>query len=171
MSIPTRNRSRGCSMRETEIESMGSRETMPQPMSAKTPKGSMWVTLASITSPGESLRTNSSRHFSWAARRESSAVMRPYSSRIKSCTKKHTGRFTRERMAISRTLPSLMPIAPSSRGIRPRINFRSTIRLCLESHMMALASKMVWSRIASAREAGVCSAALFSKVSIKWPSG
>ena len=52
MSIPTENRSRGWSMRETEMESMGSRETMPQPMSANTPKGSMWVTLASITSPG-----------------------------------------------------------------------------------------------------------------------
>ena len=171
ISIPTIKRSRGCSMRETEMESMGSSETMPQPMSANTPKGSMWVMRAFITSPGERRRTNSSRHFSWAARRESRAVIRPYSSRVKSSTKKHTGRFTRERMAMSRTVPSLMPRAPSSRGMSPRMNFKSTIKLCLESHITALASRIFPSRMASAKEAGVWRAALFSKVSIKWPSG
>ena len=34
---------------------MGSREDIPQPISAKTPKDSKWVTRASITSPGTSV--------------------------------------------------------------------------------------------------------------------
>ena len=39
-------------MRETEMLSMGISAEMPAPMSQKTPKGSMWVTVASMMHPG-----------------------------------------------------------------------------------------------------------------------
>ena len=44
-------RSLGWLMRETEMASMQSRETIPHPMSINAPKGSIWVTRAGITSP------------------------------------------------------------------------------------------------------------------------
>ena len=95
------------------------------------------------------------------------AVILPNASRIKSVMIKHTGLFTREMMAMSRTVPSRMPSAPSSRGIMPRIHLRSTMRLCSLSQMMLRASKIFPSRIASERAAGVCILALFSALSIK----
>ena len=49
---PGRNRSLGWEMRETEMYSMGSMATTPQPMSRKAPKDSRWVTTAETTDPG-----------------------------------------------------------------------------------------------------------------------
>ena len=49
---PGRNRSDGWEIRETEMYSMGSMATMPQPMSTKAPKDSSRVTTAATTDPG-----------------------------------------------------------------------------------------------------------------------
>ena len=64
-----------------------------------------------------------------------------------------------------------MPMAPSSRGMRPRMGPRSTTRSWELSHSRALASKMRPFPMASARAAGERRAARFSGVSIKRPSG
>ncbi len=171
MSIPTEKRSRGWSMRETEIASIGSRATMPQPMSAKAPKLSRWVTRASITSPGLSLEIRSSRHFCWAARRERTAVTVPSSFFSKPVTRKQTGRLTLDRMAMSRTVPSRIPSAPSARGMTPFMPPKSTQRLCVLSQTTARASRIRPSRQASFSEEKFCRAARFSWVSIFHPSG
>ena len=171
ISMPTVKRSRGWSMRETEIASIGSRETMPQPMSAKAPNGSRWVMRTSITSPRVRPDIYCARQRSCALRRESTAVIRPAASRMKSVTTKHTGLLTREMMAMSRTVPSRMPSAPSSRGMMPRMHFKSTIRLCSLSQMMLRASRMRASRMASESAAAFSMAAWFSALSIRWPSG
>ena len=167
ISMPTVNRSFGWSMRETEMASMGSRETIPQPISANAPNGSKCVMRTGITSPQVSPAMYSAMQRSCAFRRDNTAVILPNASRIKSVMIKHTGLFTREMMAMSRTVPSRMPSAPSSRGIMPRIHLRSTMRLCSLSQMILRASKIFPSRIASERAAGVCILALFSALSIK----
>ena len=117
-------------MRETEMASIGSSATTPQPTSANAPNGSRCVTRAGITSPGVRRLRKARLHSSCAARRESRAVVAPFSSLKKPCTRKHTGLFTRERIAISRAVPSRIPTAPSSRGISPFMHPRSIIRLC-----------------------------------------
>ena len=167
ISMPTVNRSFGWSMRETEMASMGRRETIPQPISANAPNGSKCVMRTGITSPQVSPAMYSAMQRSCAFRRDNTAVILPNASRIKSVMIKHTGLFTREMMAMSRTVPSRMPSAPSSRGIMPRIHLRSTMRLCSLSQMILRASKIFPSRIASERAAGVCILALFSALSIK----
>ena len=56
MNCPSVNRSRGCEMRETEMQSMDSSDAMPQPTSTNAPNGSRCVTRASMTSPLVSAR-------------------------------------------------------------------------------------------------------------------
>lgn len=109
ISMPTVNRSFGWSMRETEMASMGSRETIPQPISANAPNGSKCVMRTGITSPQVSPAMYSAMQRSCAFRRDNTAVILPNASRIKSVMIKHTGLFTREMMAMSRTVPSRMP--------------------------------------------------------------
>lgn len=105
-------------MRETEIASIPIMEVTPQPISTKAPKGSRWVTTAGITWPGESWASMASRAFCCASRRDSvRRTVPPVSSTA--VTTKQTGLPTRERMAISRVVPSVMPRAASARGMRP----------------------------------------------------
>ncbi len=171
MSMPTANLSRGWSMRETEIESMGSRATTPQPMSANAPKFSRCVMRASIISPGINLDILPSMHFSWAALLESMAVTLPSGCFSNPVTIKHTGLLTREMMAMSRTVPSRIPTAHSSRGIKPLVHPRSTIRLWALSQTSARPSRILPSRQASLSEEKFAVAAWFSRVSILQPSG
>ena len=60
---------------------------------------------------------------------EVKSTVRPASFFLNSVITKHTGRFTLDMTAISLTVPSRIPIAPSSRGIIPFMQPRSTIRL------------------------------------------
>lgn len=138
-------------MRETEMASIGSRETIPQPISANAPNGSKCVMRTGITSPQVSPAMYSAMQRSCAFRRDNTAVILPNASRIKSVMIKHTGLFTREMMAMSARCPRVCRSAPSSRGIMPRIHLRSTMRLCSLSQMMLRASKIFPSRIASER--------------------
>jgi len=84
---------------------------------------------------------------------------------------KHTGRFTLEITAISRTVPSRIPIAPSSRGIIPFIMPRSTIRLCSASQTQALASRIFPSFFASLNKEKLWSVLILSCVKMSFPSG
>ncbi len=103
-------------MRETEMFSMPIMEGTPQPMSTKAPKGSRWVTRTGRTCPGERLSSRAAWASSWARRRERMGQRWPSRS-SRASTVKHTGRPTRERMAMSRVEPSAMPRAVSVRGM------------------------------------------------------
>ena len=72
---------------------------------------------AGTISPHRNLEMYASRHLRCAFSRESITIGLPFSSSVISVTTKQTGRFTLEITAMSRTEPSLIPIAPSSRGI------------------------------------------------------
>ena len=73
-------------MRETEMYSMGSMATMPQPMSRKAPKDSRWVTTAATTDPGHRCSRKKSMARSWTARRERIARGAPFSSACRADT-------------------------------------------------------------------------------------
>ena len=118
--------------------SIGNRETMPQPMSAKAPKVSRWVILAFTISPGTKVETYSlhAQLLGGPAGKKGDGCFP--SSFLKSRHKKADGTVHPEMTAISRTLPSFMPMAPSSRGINPRMQPQSTTRLWLLSQITAL---------------------------------
>ena len=136
ISCPLKKRSQGCAILDTDMESMGIRETIPQPMSTKHPKGSRCVILAGMTSPRLSVSVYFLLHSSCALRRERIYAVSP-PLRVISMILKHTVLFTRESRAISLTDPSSIPIAPSLRGIIPFPNGSSTIRSCFGSHISA----------------------------------
>ena len=171
MSIPTVNLSAGCSILETEIVSMGISATIPQPMSANAPKFSRWVMRAGTISPHRNLEMYASRHLRCAFSRESITIGLPFSSSVMSVTTKQTGRFTLEITAMSRTEPSLIPIAPSSLGIMPFMPARSTIMLWLLSHTQAFASRIFSLFFASSSIFNEWSIFMFSCSDISFPSG
>ena len=82
-----------------------------------------------------------------------------------------TGLPTREISAISRTLPSFIPIAPSQRGIMPFILPRSISRLCAASQLKALASIISPFAAASSSSVSDDSIRQFLGVVISEPSG
>ena len=86
-------------------------------------------------------------------------------------TRKHTGLPTRERMAMSRTVPSATPTAVSSRGITPMKGPRATVRSCSGEQERAMPSR-IWSRSrAESSPDREEQAAWFSGVSRRLPSG
>ena len=105
------------------------REGSPQPISTKQPKLSRCVTRAGMISPGVRWSMYSERQRSWAARRDKMGRGAPASSCSIAVMRKQTDLFTREMMAISRTVCSFIPRAPSSRGMIPRQQPISTTRL------------------------------------------
>ena len=150
---------------------MGIIDGIPQPMSTKQPNFSMWVTRAGKTSPGVQCDKNSCQHCSCACRRERIASGTPSVSVVSSCTWKQTGFPAFAISAISLVVPSAMPIAPSSRGIMPRICGNSTMRLCAASQTMARASKICFRCMAACNAATLCRAVWFSMVCSRMPSG
>ena len=112
-------------MRETEQFSIPMRDTTPHPTSTKAPKPSRWVTVAGRTVPGGQ-PSSSARASSWARRRE--RVSWGGAPSATPVTVKEMGFPTRERMAISRAVPSRMPRAASSRGMVPVKGPRFTSR-------------------------------------------
>ena len=95
----------------------------------------------------------------------------PFSSAVISVITKQTGRFTLEITAISLTVPSFIPAAPSSRGIIPLIPPKSTIKLCFASQTTATASNIFSSRMASPSVWRFLRLFRFSSVFIRFPSG
>ena len=150
--------------------SMPIREGTPQPMSTKAPKGSRWVTTAGMIMPGRSPASMASRAARWARRRESRGRRAPSASSSPS-TVKQTGLPTRERMAISRVVPSAMPRAASSRGITPVKGPTDTSRLWPSSHSWATPSRTVFSSMARRSVPAEAQAASFSGVCSRRPSG
>ena len=135
-----------------------SMEITPQPRSTKAPKGSRWVTTAGRTIPGRPWESRRSRARRWARRRERRGC--PSGPPLGSSTKKETGRPTRERIAMSRVVPSAMPRAVSARGMNPRPQFpRETVRLCSASQSRAVPSRTRCCSIARRSPSGVEQAA------------
>ena len=115
---PTRNRWFGCRIRAAEMYSVGSRATMPRPMSTKAPKGSVRTTRPATTDPGFNSRSISSMVISWAFRRESTAWGAPLASAATASTVKQTALPTLDKTAISRSAPLIHGAVTSSLGIR-----------------------------------------------------
>lgn len=155
-------------MRETEQFSIPMRDTTPHPTSTKAPKPSRWVTVAGRTVPGGQ-RSSSARASSWARRRE--RVSWGGAPSATPVTVKEMGFPTRERMAISRAVPSRMPRAASSRGMVPVKGPRFTSRSWPGVHRTARPSSTVSCSIAWRREERVSQAAWFSGVWSRRPSG
>ena len=109
-------------------------------MSINAPNFSRWVTFASITSPFLRLSKNSFLHFSCTLLRDSMANVLPKTSRSKPIMLKHMLLPTLEMSAISLTVPSSIPIAPSSRLIIPLITPKSICKLCSLSQRRTLPS-------------------------------
>lgn len=112
-------------MRETEQFSIPMRDTTPHPTSTKAPKPSRWVTVAGRTVPAGSGAVLP-EPAPWARRRE--RVSWGGAPSATPVTVKEMGFPTRERMAISRAVPSRMPRAASSRGMVPVKGPRFTSR-------------------------------------------
>ena len=152
---PTRSRAAGWGMRETEMRSMGSMATIPQPMSTNAPKGSICVTRQVSSIPGSSTPSRYSIACSCAARRDSSARGAPLASASSRATVKQTGFPTSDRRAMSRSAPLIHGATASSRGIRPSMGPRLMWSVPALSHRSAGASRILFCSSASRRRAGV----------------
>ena len=130
------------------MQSIDSREGIPQAMSTKAPKCSRCVTRASMMSPGISSLINERIHSSCALLRESRAYGLPFSSSHMARTLKQTALPTREIMAMSLTISPSWTSAASFLRITPRIQPRSTVRSRAESQLVAIASSITPSAIA-----------------------
>ena len=146
---------------------MPTMDTTPQPTSTKAPKGARWVTVAGRTVPaGQASRASRAR--SWARRRE--RVRRKGASSTP-VTTQAVGLPTRERMEISRAVPSRMPRAASSRGMVPVKAPRRTTRSWVGVQRTARPSTTVCRAMAWWRAARLSPAAWFSAVWSRRPSG
>ena len=116
---PSRNRSLGWEMRETEMCSMGSMATIPQPMSRKAPKGSSRMTRQLSTLPGTRCARKKAMAFSWASRRLNRATGAPLASAEMLFTVKQVCLPTLDNTEISRPAPLIQGATASWRGIRP----------------------------------------------------
>ena len=171
MSWPTLNLSEGCDILETEIASIGISEGIPQPTSTKQPNCSRWVTLAGIISPGVKLSMYSDLHCSWTILLDKTAVSFPFLSQLIAIILKQTGLLTFDIRAISRVVPSSIPIAPSILGIIPFIQGKSIIILCSPSQTLTRPSSIFPPAMASCKPADEAIRRLFSAVFIRQPSG
>ena len=140
---PTRNRSLGWRMRAAEMYSVGSRATMPRPMSTKAPKGSMRTTFPTTTAPGFRPRRISSIACSWTFRRESRAVGAPFASAERDSTVKQTCFPTLDKTAISRSAPLIHGAVTSSLGIFAKVLPSCKYRFRSPSHRWIVPSSTV----------------------------